>query len=127
MKRNIELGGIIETGDLLAISYNNYLQLGFYVENGINGSLKYISVNTIVSTKRYYDRWIDGKMDSNLNYWNNKFKNGLIFKSFAKDYIIQTECRVIKINNPEEVLTGESLSNYLMAKEILIKLNVIKE
>lgn len=126
-KITLVLGGELSTGDVVGISYNNYMVFGWFVESGQYGSLKYISFRTANTVMNQFNDFQSGKI---INSWYaNRFKNGLSFKSFHKDYIVNlggpSFPRAFKVSNPEEFFkdSPDFEIMYLEGKEQLNKLN----
>jgi hypothetical protein len=128
MKKVIKLniGGELKTGDVVGIAYNNAMTFGWFVEAGQYGSLKFLSFRGVKYVKDQYDDFIKG---NKVNTWYQKrFSNGLEFKTFSKDYIIQFDQitnRAFKIPNPEEFFldAGETEISYQEGRKLLHTLN----
>jgi hypothetical protein len=122
MKLRLNIGGELETGDVVGIAYNNYIAFGWFVEPGGSGSLKYMSFTHVVSVKKYYDDYTAGKAIG--AYTAKRFAKGLSYKSLSKDYVITfggTGNRAFKIANPEEFFkdAGITETNYRVGREVL--------
>jgi hypothetical protein len=120
----LNIGGKLETGDVVGISNNNYMSFGWFVDSGSKGSLKYIPIRSIRNTLEYYDRY--QKEELNTPYWDKKFSTGITLKSIGKDYII-SYCnitnRAFKIPNGEEFFQDSDLFPiYMEGREMLNKL-----
>ncbi len=120
-KLKLNIGGELSTGDVVGVAYNNCIVFGWFVEEGQNGSLKFIQFSVVEQTKSLYDNYI-ATPDSYKRY-AKKFANGLIFKNFAKEYIIKfspLDNRAFKISDPEEFFKDSGLeSKYISGKQIL--------
>lgn len=124
---NIRYGGELKIGDLVFISYHNYLLPGFYCGRGLN-SLQFYTINEILYRKERYDMSLDPK--SSILVWEkDRYANGFTKKCLVKSYINSVGgTRLIKIENPKSVFTEQDdYEDYLKAKEILITLEIIKK
>lgn len=122
--RTIRFGGQLEKGDFIAISYNNYIQFGWYVGSG-KSTTQFYSYAAPNSSSFSYDSFLK---EANPSKWiTERFKNGLTLKSIYKDYIYDTGShRICKIN-PTDIFTHpEELEIFEKSVEILIKLNFLK-
>ena len=122
----LNIGGQLTAGDVVGVSYNNCVVFGWYVEEGVYGSLKYISLSVPANVKAQYDSFIASTdpQASSQGWLVKKYAKGLLFKHMRKDYIVtwsSTNNRAFKINNPEEFFkdAGETEVNYLAGKQIL--------
>lgn len=118
---NLNIGGLLETGDVVGVAYNNCIVFGWYVEEGSNGSLKFIPLAGPERTEEMYNQHISG---TNTNQWTaKKFEKGLTFKNMTKDYIIAFGAhnnRAIKIDNPEKFFAGsQQEKTYNESKRVL--------
>jgi len=123
-KQKLNIGGDLDTGDVVGIAYNNCIVFGWYVEEGLNGSLKFIPLSGPERTKTQYDEHISGK---NTNQWVAKrFAKGFTYKNISRDYIISFgpyNNRAIKITDPEKFFDGsEQQKTYNASKQILTDL-----
>lgn len=123
MKRTIELniGGKLETGDVVGIAYNNCIVFGWFVEPGQYGSLKFIPFSSTKYMLERLDEFQLGTLDN--NYYKKIFTKGLEYKDFRRDYIItfgKVDNRAFKIANPGEFFYGSNeMPNYLRGKREL--------
>ena len=118
----LNIGGELTPGDVVGITYNNYVTFGWYVESGKYGSLKYISCRRPAQVQKEYDDYVAGV---NKQPWVvRKFVKGLQFKHFSKDYIVNHDNanwdRAFKVPNPEEFFKGTAREQeYLYSREVL--------
>ena len=130
--RELKYGGTLEIGDFIGISYTNCIIFGWYCGDGRGGTLQYYNITCPMNAMSNYKNWKDdfdnGKIAPN-SYRMKQYKNGLTKKDLWKAYVNSVHpSRVIKINRPEEILTNaEDREYYERSKEILIKLNFIKQ
>ncbi len=118
----LNIGGKLETGDVVGIAYNNCTYFGWYVEPGLYGSLKYLSFAGVVHVASLYDDFTSGKTVNSMQA--KRFSKGLNYKSFYKDYILAfgpQNNRAFKVSNPEEFFkgAGETEQKYLKGREAL--------
>jgi hypothetical protein len=122
-KLKLNIGGEVSPGDVVGVAYNNCVTFGWYVDQGVNGSLKFISLRQPVYTEDQYKDFLNGK---NVNWLAKKFANGLQFKNIGKDYIIAFgphDNRAFKIADPEEFFKDSAQENmYKDSKRILTNL-----
>jgi len=118
----LNIGGELTPGDVVGITYTNYVTFGWYVESGQYGSLKYISCRRPAQVQKEYDDYVAGV---NKQPWVvRKFVKGLQFKHFSKDYIVNHDNpnwdRAFKVPNPEEFFKGTAREKeYLESREVL--------
>ena len=130
MRRTLRYGGEIETGDVIAISFNNWITVAFYLGNGQNKSLQYLTPTNILWARKAYDEWEDKGYPPHA--WRAKyFMKGWGLHCIYKDFIWDPgdgNHRVMKINDPLAIiLDKEERDDFIKAREILINLKVIKE
>ena len=118
----LNLGGELTPGDVVGITYNNYVTFGWYVESGQYGSLKFIPTRRPALVQAEYDGFVAG---INKQPWTvRKFVKGLQFKHFSKDFIVSHSNpnwdRAFKISNPEEFFKDTAREKeYLDSREVL--------
>jgi hypothetical protein len=128
--REIKYGGQIVPGDFIAISNGNHIEFGWYAGNG-RGTLQYYSSRGVVRCYKDYEDWL--KMNDEAkkkNRWmTSRFEKGFTAKCFWKGYINSVhKTRIIKITHPEDIFTDiEDIKEYEESKEIMIKLNLVKQ
>jgi len=117
----LNIGGELVPGDVVGISYNNYIQFGWYVESGQYGSLKFITFRMPAAIATQHKEYLDGTLKG--NWIEKKYSKGIQFRHFAKDYIITfngVNNRAFKVSNPAEFFKGADIeTQYLEGKEIL--------
>lgn len=128
--RHLKYGGQIVPGDFIVISYNNYLDFGWYAGNG-SGTLQYYGMRGPGCAYKDYEDWL--KMtdkEKAENRWASKrFEKGFTRKCFWKSYISSPHpTRIMKITNIEDIFTErEDRELYERSKEAMIKVNLIKQ
>lgn len=128
--RHLKYGGQIVPGDFIVISYNNYLDFGWYAGNG-SGTLQYYGMRGPGHAYRDYEDWL--KMtdkEKSENTWQAKrFEKGFTRKCLWKSYISSPHpTRIMKITNIEDIFTErEDREEYERSKEAMIKVNLIKQ
>ena len=128
--RTIRYGGDLLPGDFIAVSYQNHIDLGWYVGDG-RGTLQYYSLRGPGVAYDDYKAWLNySDEDKRKNKWvTSRFEKGFTRKSFWKSYINTVHStRVMKIANPEDIFTEkEDIEQYQKSKEALITVNFIKD
>lgn len=124
MKRTIELniGGKLETGDVVGIAYNNCVVFGWFVEPGKYGSLKFLRFGMVDAVTTSYDNFVNGGNVSAS--FQKKFEKGLQYKHFYRDYIVsfsKVTNRAFKISDPGVFFAGagKDEQEYTKGKKIL--------
>jgi hypothetical protein len=102
----IRFGGTLNIGDFIMIGSDYGFSYGWYSGNGKAGNIQFISPSMV---------YFADKAD--------KFSFSNIKKSFVRD---SRKGNVVKITDPESVLTNECLRHYIEAKELLTKINFLK-
>ena len=129
--RNIKYGGQIVPGDFVAISFQNCIDFGWYVGNGINSTLQYYSFRGPGDAHDRYEDWLKMNEKDQNSYWMAKrYRNGgFTRKCLWKSYINAVHStRVIKITNIEDIFTQpEDREKYEKSRQALITLNLIKQ
>jgi hypothetical protein len=124
MKSNIKLdiGGELQTGDFVSVAYTNSNLLGWFVEGGQYGSLKFITIDSVLNAKKYFEDYQNGTLTS--EYWKKKFAKGFKFKDIRKDYIINWGAnRALKHPDADALMKDSSKeSQYIEAKEFLLSI-----
>ncbi len=92
----LRYGGEINTGDFIAVTKHNSLSFGWFVQEG-RGTIQYYFLYSISDQRKLW-----------------------------KDYVYKDQSRIMKINNPEEVLTGADLIQYEQAVKILKEKNFLR-
>jgi len=123
-KQKLNIGGELDPGDVVGIAYNNCIIFGWYVEEGSNGSLKFIPINRPQNVETSYIEFTAGTRN---DAWTQKrFSKGLTFKNMYKDYIISFSAynnRAFKIDDPEKFFVGsEQEKEYKESKRVLTDL-----
>lgn len=118
----LNVGGVLQAGDVVGIALKNYTEFGWFVEAGGGGSLKYISFRQAEFTADQWDQHQKGTAQS--TWYQKKLEKGLTFKTFIKDYILSFgphDNRAFKIPNPEEFFrdAGDTEKQYLIGRKIL--------
>jgi len=115
----LNLGGELQPGDVVGVSYNNWNAFGWYVGVGKTGSMHFIRINVPSIIKTQYENFISG---TDTSPWALKrFSKGITFKHFSKDYVLMVNPqRAFKVPNPEEFFKDSSLEeDYKISKEVL--------
>lgn len=125
----IQYGGKLEFGDLVAISDGNHLNFGFYAGRGIGGTFQYYPLHSPSVCYERYTEWL--KMSDELkekNHAYKQYKKGFTSKCIYKAYINAVhKTRIMRVTDPENVFTdSKDRELYDEAKEILIKIGMIK-
>lgn len=117
---DIKFGGTIYVGDFILIG-DGYVNYGWYSGNGKAGNIQFINPRTVnYSVAEYNDRIKNSPISS-------KDKKGFNLDHIGKYPIRNTRKHfVIKITDPEAVLTGHDLTEYLKAKETLTQIKFLK-
>ena len=128
--RTLKYGGDLLPGDFIAVSYQNHIDLGWYVGDG-RGTLQYYTLRGPANVYRDYQNWLKyTDKEKAENRWTSKrFEKGFTTKCLWKSYINAVHStRVMKLTNPEELFTEqEDIELYERSKEALITINFIKE
>ena len=124
--RELKYGGMIVPGDFVAISYNNHIDFGWYAGNG-RGTLQYYTFRGPESAHLRYEDWVTSTDKS--EWMLKRYLKGFTIKCLWKSYINAVhDTRVIKITNIDDIFTQkEDRETYEKSREILIKLNFIKQ
>lgn len=125
----LKYGGTLEFGDLVAISDGNYMSFGFYAGRGIGGTFQYYGIWSPTHAYNQYEDWLKMPEEQREKHWNSRrYKKGFTSKCITKSYINAVrDSRIIKLTDPEGVFTDPGiLEQYNQAKEILIKIGMIK-
>jgi hypothetical protein len=121
---NLNIGGVLTTGDVVGICLHNHIDFGWFVEPGAGGSLKYIAFRTSENLHLQHTKYITDPLGS-PSHIKEKFKDDINYKSFQRDYIISFNAfdnRAFKITNPEEFFKGSTAEKiYLEGKDTLNK------
>jgi len=115
----LNLGGELQPGDVVGVSYTNWNAFGWYVGVGKTGNLHFIRITVPSAIKLQYDNFMSG---TDTSAWAIKrFSKGLTFKHFSKDYVhLVNPQRVFKVSNPEEFFKDSSLEeDYKKSREAL--------
>lgn len=126
--RQLKYGGQIVPGDFIAVSYSNHIDLGWYAGNG-SGTLQYYTFRSPGNAYEQYQKWLNEPEITRSQWLSKTYEKGFTRKSLWKSYINAVHStRVMKITNPEEILTEqEDRELYERSKEVMIKLNLVKE
>ena len=125
---NIRHGGELKPGDFILIANNGYTDFGWYFGQG-RGTIQYF--NTHAPRYRFEQfKEYQSKGDVAPNWLKDLFKRHRLFstKCIYKSYIYggginSSGSRVVKIENPESVLTHpEDLKRYKESKEALLSI-----
>lgn len=124
----LKYGGILEIGDLVAVSNGNYIHFGFYAGTG-RGTLQYWWIGQPVSQYDRYQEWLNLPEDKRSRWNNKRYEKGFTKKCIYKSYINAVhDTRVMKITNPEDIFTNkEDFEKYEKSKKVLITLNIIEK
>ena len=128
--RNIKYGGQIVPGDFIAISDGNHLNFGWYAGNG-RGTLQYYPMRGQYRCYKDYESWLamNDVEKAKHTWYSKRFEKGFTAKCLWKAYINSVHTtRVMKMTNVEEIFTEqEDIKDYQEAKEVMIKLNLVKK
>jgi hypothetical protein len=128
--RTIKYGGQLVPGDFIAVSYSNYIDLGWYAGDG-RGTLQYYSMRGPIMCYRDYESWLKYTDEEKAkNKWmTSRFDKGFTRKCIWKSYINSVHrTRVIKLTNVEEIITEqEDRIDNEKSREVMIKLNLVKQ
>jgi len=115
----LNLGGELQPGDVVGVSYNNWNTFGWYVGVGKTGNMHFIRINVPSEIKLQYDNFMSGIEKS--SWAIKRFSKGLTFKHFSKDYVQTVNPqRAFKVPNPEEFFKDSSLEeDYKKSREAL--------
>jgi hypothetical protein len=118
----LNIGGELQPGDVVGVSYNNWNTFGWFVGAGTYGSLQFIRLNVPITTKTQYEEFKAGQ--NNTTWAAKRFAKGLVFKNFGKDYVLALHPqRVFKVPDPEQFFKGSNLEKeYTESKEVLQEL-----
>tara|TARA_R110000868_G_scaffold256818_1_gene513921 strand:+ start:1831 stop:2223 length:393 start_codon:yes stop_codon:yes gene_type:complete len=128
----IRYGGELKPGDFIAVSETGcYINLGWYFGKGKSGTLQYLFMAT---PGEYFENFTKWKNGESVNLWEVKRfeKYGFTSKLFYKAYIYgsgidKDGTRVMKIENPENILSGEDLEKYNKSREALIYIKMLEK
>ena len=113
----------LKQGDFIAIAHNNWIEFGWYIGRGQGNSVQYF---TLRSPSIYLEHYEKGTMRVNDSLQKHIEKHGLTTKILYKSFIWgESSQRILKIENPEQMLQGEDLTKYLQSKDALIKLKFL--
>jgi len=127
--RNIKYGGQLVPGDFIVVSFSNHLDFGWYVGDGIGGTLQYYSLRSPALSYDRYEEWLKEE-ESKRSKWSNKtYEKGFTRKCLWKSYINAVHStRVLKLTNTNDIFTEqEDIIYYEKSKEALLTLNFIKQ
>jgi len=128
--RQLKYGGQIVPGDFIVISYQNHLDFGWYAGNG-SGTVQYYTMRGPGNVYRDYESWskYTDKEKAENKWASKRFEKGFTAKCLWKSYINSPHpTRIMKVNNPEEVFTEqEDIIDYQKSKEVMIKVNLVKQ
>jgi hypothetical protein len=127
--RQLKYGGQIFPGDFIAISDGNHINFGWYAGNGRN-TLQYYGFRIPKDAYERYEQWTMLKEEDKKSKWTNKqFEKGFTIKCLWKSFINSVhKTRVIKITNVEDIFTEqEDIKAYQESREVMIKLNLVKQ
>ncbi|NDD59397.1 MAG: hypothetical protein EBZ47_09200 [Chlamydiae bacterium] len=121
----IRYGGKLEFGDVIMIAESGRCHLAYYIGEGI-GTLQYIYMSGMANIYNYYLDWQKGMKEDVPVYYRFRFeKHGFSMKTLWKGYIYGdgvgvNGTRVIKIENPDSVITHpDDKEIYLISKEAI--------
>lgn len=122
----IKYGGKLQIGDFIVISNGNHVDFGWYCGNG-RGTLQYYHYGVPGHRYEDYNEFI--KNPDKLFYSKKVFEKGFTISCLWKSYIRSIHStRVVKLTHPEQIFTElEDIERYEKSKEVLIKLNFIKQ
>ena len=128
--RTIKYGGQIVPGDFIAMSFGNHMDFGWYAGNG-RGTLQYYPVRGAMRCYEDYKSWLAmSDEEKRKNKWASKrFEKGFTVKCLWKSFINSVhKTRVMKLTNVEDIFTEqEDIREYQESKEVMIKLNLVKQ
>lgn len=117
----IDIGGNLQTGDVIGVAYDNYIVYGWFIPDG--ESLMFINFRNVKYAKNQFDEWEKGVKEGNtaLAWLAKKFAKGFTYKCISRDYIVAWgNNRVFKVQNPAEFFAGSSTEPlYLETRQIL--------
>ena len=120
--RTVNYGGDLRIGDFIAVSYNTGFTLGWYCGEGKN-TLQFFETHWPATSFDYYNR-----VKADKDYKQHEKANSEEFNKswIAKSYVMDWKWRVMKIDNPESILTDpENLDRYEKSKQILEQIKFI--
>lgn len=128
--RQLKYGGLIVPGDFIAISDGNHINFAWYAGNG-SGTLQYYPVRGAMRCYEDYKSWLAlTDAEKAKNRWMSKrFEKGFTVKCLWKCYINSVHrTRVMKLTNVEDIFTDpEDIKEYQQSREVMIKLNLVKQ
>lgn len=101
----IKYGGKLKSGDFIAVSRSNYVELGWYTINEKGKSVFYYSF---------------------LNIKNLLRRPNCELKDFYRSFATDPQSRTILISNPLQILEPEDQEVFLKGTELLKKFKFIK-
>ena len=114
----VKHGGIIQKGDLIAVSNGNDFSLGIYYGNGRGGTVQYFMPGGIIQSRGWWERNNKARVD------NNKQPEAWKISKVWKCYINSPrDTRIMKLNR-ENITDQETIDTILEAKEILQEFNI---
>ena len=120
----VKHGGDLKVGDFVAIADGYRIALGWFVGEGRNGSLQYFDY---FDPKASLERYNYTKADPVYQNYDKANKENFNMSWIHKCYITSIGFRVIKIQNPESIITDAvELNVYLESKQILKQINFLK-
>ena len=128
-------GGQLKEGDLIAISNGNHLTFGWYAGQG-RGTLQYWWLNQPEHSYNHYETWLKTPADQRQKWYDKLYAKGFTRKCITKSYVNTVHAsRVMRVTHPEDVFPLHkssgwgtvTLLEYEKSKEILVKLNIIKQ
>ena len=128
--RQLKYGGQIFPGDFIVVAYGNHLDFGWYAGNG-RGTLQYYTMRGPGNAYRDYESWLkmSDKEKAENKWMTSRFIKGFTTKCFWKSYINSPRpTRIMKITNVEDIFTEqEDIEMYQQSKEVMIKVNLVKQ
>lgn len=126
--RTLRFGGKLLPGDFIAVSNGNWLTFGWYAGDG-RGTLQYYTMHGPGVVYKNYQQFLQDPNGKDNKYLVRQYEKGFTIKTLWKSYINAVHStRVVKIENPESILTEEDdIEAYQKSKEVLITLNFIKK
>jgi hypothetical protein len=116
----VKHGGIIQKGDLIAVSNANDFSVGIYYGRGSGGTVQYFTPNGVVSSKEWWEEAQKDKVSKMYTESGKPWKLTRIWKSFINT---PRDTRILKLNR-ENITDQGTIEHILKAKEILQEFNI---
>ena len=116
----VKHGGIIQKGDLIAVSNANDFSVGIYYGRGSGGTVQYFTPNGVVSSKEWWEEAQKDKVSKMYTESGKPWNLTRIWKSFINT---PRDTRIIKLNR-DNITNEETRKEIIEAKEILQEFNI---